>query len=183
MLTDDQKAHVRQEELYRQEVRLQLAPPTTRIKQVVELLSVPFVLWLLSSLVISAITYYVAGLEERSSHGRLVRRLGTEILVRLDKANLHLDSLAEGLSVGFVFSPEQHIYSEYDGLDIVSVVSILRFECENAGQDGDRLLRDALSMVRANDDRDQLNAAEQVRTLIANARPLVRNVIINCQSP
>lgn len=98
MLTDEQRQQIRAEEIFRRELRRSIdeqKPPLSRREKVWALLNSSFVLWLLSSVLVSWLTTqyaeYQSAEAERLRRQDLVRRLDTEIGTRIFYAGLHLE--------------------------------------------------------------------------------------------
>ncbi|HTA19256.1 MAG TPA: hypothetical protein VK989_08185 [Polyangia bacterium] len=93
MLDDADKARLREEEIYRDEVRRDLAaatPPATGAKRVWTVLNSAFCLWCLSSVVVASLTAAIAAHqkthEEQTKAIDLRKRLATEITGRIAEA-------------------------------------------------------------------------------------------------
>jgi hypothetical protein len=91
-LSDDDRARVRAEEIFRSEVRSQLAnrERPSRGARLLEFLNQPVILWLLSSVVVGLISWQYTRWEERQAQQRQiqaeVRNLDLEIHGRLRRA-------------------------------------------------------------------------------------------------
>jgi hypothetical protein len=92
MLTEEEKIRIRDEEVFRTEVRheLEARKPRSRPERTWAFLNSSFALWFLSSVVLAslttALTYYQAKRSEQSRKSEIERRLDTEISSRIDLA-------------------------------------------------------------------------------------------------
>lgn len=102
MLDDKDKKRILEEETYRHEIKFQLAAKaapveTSRIHRMFDLLSKPFSIWLLSSIVLTTLGWGFskaqAEWEEYASRREMVRKLDTEINGRLLNARDELGVL------------------------------------------------------------------------------------------
>ena len=117
MLTDDEKARIRAEEIFRLEVSRELAaskPRRSPLERAWAFLNSSLGLWVLSSIVLAALTtafaHYQSNREEQARKAELERRLDTEISSRISSslAGLRLDKVR--IEQGERYQPEW-IYS------------------------------------------------------------------------
>jgi hypothetical protein len=101
-LNEDDKARIRAEEIFRGEVHLELEaqrPPKPWHERVWSLLNSSFMLWVLSSVVLSVVSFeyarHQARVEQRKLHADLERSLTTEIGNRISMAQngLRIDTM------------------------------------------------------------------------------------------
>jgi len=92
MLSDEEKQHLRAEEIFRQEVRLELkaaAPKQSKMGRFWSALNTPFVLWMLSSVLIGFFGWAYSTIQSsRDANARneeLVRKLDVEITNRIQE--------------------------------------------------------------------------------------------------
>lgn len=86
-LSQEVRSRIRGEEIYREEVRRQLEQPKSRLRRLLDFLNAPLGIYLLSSVLISGITYaYTRGQEAKAkqlARGNEIARLTDEMVFRL----------------------------------------------------------------------------------------------------
>ena len=96
MLTDEQKSLIREEEIYRDEVRKSLSTRETRKTRILTFLNTPFALWVLSSILLTALTATWSAWSSQRDKDRArderIARIKTEIAYRLSQAEQNLNS-------------------------------------------------------------------------------------------
>jgi hypothetical protein len=104
MLTEEEKNKIREEEIYRQEVRQQLEsekPKLTGKKKLWEAINKPFILWCLSSIAIGFISWMYSSYQAReiksSADKATERKIDEEAVRRLDLAGSDLVSIEDEL--------------------------------------------------------------------------------------
>lgn len=103
-LSEYDKNRICLEEIYRQQVRENLTGSSSPYRKVLELLNAPITLWLLSSIVLSAVTGFYARHRNRrdkeKAQSENVRRLITDLSVRKIYAELSFSHWEGGLQEG-----------------------------------------------------------------------------------
>ena len=124
MITDEQKAQIRAEEIFRLELRRELKPSYSRNSRgarLWSLLNSSFALWFLSSVVLAALTStYAAWQAKKSEEARkaeIARRLDTEIGNRLSQALWALRDDEVGIKKGSLYAPRWIYANVGDYLD------------------------------------------------------------------
>jgi hypothetical protein len=112
MLTDEQKAQIRAEEIFRLEIRKELEAshsPSTRWARFWSLLNTSFALWFLSSVVLASLTATYTALQasktEEARKAQLAARLDTEIGNRLSEALVALHNDEIDMTKGASYAP------------------------------------------------------------------------------
>ena len=100
MLTEEERKHIRNEEIFREEVRRELATAPQRLQpRFWPLLNSPFALWALSTLVVGIVSFGFARWEgerdEAKKTKELVRKLDLEIDSRLNSFDDELKSASD----------------------------------------------------------------------------------------
>lgn len=95
MLTDEQKTTIRMEEVYRAEVRDELAArrPKGLPARVWRFLNANVVVWFLGSVVATGIVIFVDGRDQRRAAAELQQKLDTEIAARVYRARGYLEKM------------------------------------------------------------------------------------------
>ena len=96
MLTDEEKERIRQEEIFRSEVRITLNTPNDPRQRVWKFLNSPLGLWILSSIVVASLTWGFSNWQtsalEAAKRLQLIKRLDTEIVFRLRSGEKIIES-------------------------------------------------------------------------------------------
>jgi len=144
MLTEEQKDHLRNEELYRQEIRKHLERNGKRSKLMSFLNSV-FGIWLLSSVVITSIsaswTYWQNYSQSIDSRNQQLKKVKSELSYRLRLLDNSMDrySIDSNYSYIGMLSPivdplvnggfgGAPLFSEYEGKSFQSLIYLLEFD-------------------------------------------------------
>lgn len=122
MVSDEQRLQIRAEEVFRQEVRhaleQQKAPPSARTKAWA-ILNSSFVLWLLSSVLVSGLTAAYARYQDaraaRAQQQDLVRRLDTEIGNRIYHTRVGLEVDRDNVERGAYELTVRDVYARLGG--------------------------------------------------------------------
>src|SRR5215468_1449797 len=117
MLTDDEKQHLRAEEIFRQEVRREIESriqSPSRRATFWRALNTPFVLWVLSSILVAsfgwAFSTFQASRDAKSRNLESSRKLDTEIANRIQGALSLVDGLEEEIKSGEVSYSDSYIF-------------------------------------------------------------------------
>jgi hypothetical protein len=96
---DEQKSLIRLEEIYRDEVRKSLSSKETRRGRIFAFLNTPFALWILSSILLTAITATWSAWSNQRDKDRTknerISKIKTEIAYRLSQADDNLDGFMD----------------------------------------------------------------------------------------
>lgn len=99
MLTDEHRDQIKSEEIYRDEVRKLLVSKKTRKGQILAFLNTPFALWILSSILLTAITATWSAWsnqrDEIRSKNERISKIKIEIAYRLSRAEDNLDGFMD----------------------------------------------------------------------------------------
>src|ERR1041385_5335189 len=118
MLTEDEQMRIREEEIFRSEVQQQLKQDTLSNKKTLKLwraLNTPFVLWLLSSLLLGSLSWVYSYLhthnQQRQERAELHQKLDEELQFRMDMALSALEGMKKEVEQGNKFYSQAEIYS------------------------------------------------------------------------
>ena len=118
MLTEDEQRRIREEEIFRSEVQQQLKRDTLSNKKTLKLwraLNTPFVLWLLSSLLLGSLSWVYSYLytrnQQRQERAELHQKLDEELQFRMDIALSALEGMKKEIEQGNKFYSPAQIYS------------------------------------------------------------------------
>ena len=162
MVSDDVKARIRAEEVYREEVRASLRDPSTTRGRIWAFLNSSFGMWLLTSALVGLATWgftaWRDAVNRASDRAAVVRRLDIEIATRLDRFVIHASHLTNARHFGEALDaldwPDDNIYAtsaypEYARRSLLSLGRELRENVSrNDGSDIDRVLRNGLRLAR-----------------------------------
>ncbi len=128
-LSDAEKERIRLEEVYREEVRKALAGAGSSYEGSLKVLNSPFILWLLSSVVLAAVPYaytsYRGAREKRRARTEKLERLLTDLGTRVVRARADLDGWEKGKVAWGVLENAQGAFPEYKERDFLSLVTEL----------------------------------------------------------
>jgi hypothetical protein len=101
MLTDEEKNRIKYEEIFRQEIRLQLEgnnKPSSTWKKVWAIINTSFGIWLLSTIVVGLFTWSYARWEQdrtkQSQRNEVIRKLDIEISSRISSIKSSLNNVS-----------------------------------------------------------------------------------------
>jgi hypothetical protein len=179
MLTDDQKNQIRLEEIYRQEVCKSLQPIKTRKGQFLAFLNSPLGLWILSSILLTAITaawttWSIRRDKDRSKNERIFK-MKTEINYRLSQAeegletreflNMALAPMTEPTSAGAIAGPPA--FPEFDKRSVKSLLIEWQTIASEVEKNNITELLEIIKML------GNLNSSEEKSTLVQQAKALI----------
>jgi len=129
-MTEEEKKRIREEEIFRREVRRQLNPdkrPSPVRKRIWNIVNSAFVLWLLSSVVVGLFGWgyskYQDNAKEQARRKEIKRKLMTEIINRAIESTLTVQAIRQTIDQGNPDPPRliyRKIYETFDGKDTAS---------------------------------------------------------------
>jgi len=124
-LSDEEKERIRLEETYRHEIRKSLEDSKPKKGRIFKILNSPFVIWVLSAIILSGITSmyarYAAKAEASKAQSVRIQRIITDLSTRIERARVNLKPYGERRASYTTIEGAEGAFLDFKDQDFLSV--------------------------------------------------------------
>jgi hypothetical protein len=124
-LSDEEKERIRLEETYRYEIRKSLEDSKPKKSRIFEILNSPFVIWVLSAIMLSGLTSmyarYAAKAEASKAQSVRIQRIIADLQTRIERAKINLESYSDRTASFTTIERAEGAFDDFKDKDFLSM--------------------------------------------------------------